>query len=144
SGFKAALKDKKIADPEKAIIECRGTKEEVDWQIKNLLTGKTKPDGIVASVERLAMSVYLVSQQINISIPAELKVIVFSTLETAPILNPPLTTITQPAFEIGKTAAELLFKGIEKKKYNLFDEIITLPSVLIERTSSQPCQFKEK
>ncbi len=144
SGFKAALKDKKIADPEKAIIECRGTKEEVDWQIKNLLTGKTKPDGIVASVERLAMSVYLVSQQINISIPAELKVIVFSTLETAPILNPPLTTITQPAFEIGKTAAELLFKGIEKKKYNLFDEIITLPSVLIERTSSQPCQFKKK
>jgi LacI family transcriptional regulator len=78
-----------------------------------------------------------VCQEINISIPADLKVLVFSTLETAPILNPPLSTISQPAFEIGKTAAELLFKGIEKKKYNLTDETITLPSVLIERTSSQ-------
>lgn len=136
-GFKTALKDKKMSDVEKAIIECNGTKEEVYLQIKNILTANDKPDGIVASVERLAMAVYLVCQEINISIPADLKVLVFSTLETAPILNPPLTTISQPAFEIGKTAAELLFKGIEKKKYSLADEIITLPSVLIERTSSQ-------
>ena len=46
-------------------------------QIKNMLTAKNKPDGIVASVERIAMSVYLVCQEINISIPADLKVLVF-------------------------------------------------------------------
>jgi len=136
-GFKAALKDKKTGNIEKAVVECRGTNSEAYTQTKNLLSGKNKPDGIVASVERLAIQVYLISQEMNISIPNELKVLVFSTLETAPILNPPLTTITQPAFEIGRTAAELLFKGIEKKKYNLEDETITLASVLIERTSSQ-------
>jgi LacI family transcriptional regulator len=136
NGFKRALKDHKTGNPEKAVVECNGTKEDVFLQIRKMLTGKNKPDGIVASVERLAMSVYLVCQQINISIPTDLKVVVFSTLETAPILNPPLTTISQPAFEIGRTAAELLFKGIEKKKYNLADETVTLPSVLIERTSS--------
>jgi LacI family transcriptional regulator len=48
-----------------------------------------------------------------------------------------LSTISQPAFEIGRTAAELLFKGIEKKRFNLANEIVTLPSVLIERTSSR-------
>jgi LacI family transcriptional regulator len=139
NGFKAALRDKNMANAGKAVIECRGTTTEVNMKIKNILTAKNKPDGIVASVERLAMSVYRVCQQMNVSIPAELKVIVFSTLETAPILNPPLTAIVQPAFETGKTAAELLFKGIEKKKYNLADEIIMLPSVLVERTSSQRC-----
>lgn len=136
-GFKAALKDKKTGNIEKAVVECRGTNSEAYTQIKNLISGKNKPDGIVASVERLAIQVYLISQEMSVSIPNELKVLVFSTLETAPILNPPLTTITQPAFEIGRTAAELLFKGIEKKKYNLADETITLPSVLIERASSQ-------
>ncbi|MGN6531208.1 MAG: LacI family DNA-binding transcriptional regulator [Ginsengibacter sp.] len=137
AGFKAALKDKGITNLENAVVECYGTKDEVHLQIKHLLTGKNKPDGIVASVERLAISVYLVSQQISVSIPKDLKVIVFSTLETAPILNPSLSTITQPAFEIGKTAAELLFKGIEKKKFNLADETVMLPSFLIERTSSK-------
>ena len=136
-GFKAALKDKKTGNIEKAVVECRGTNSEAYTQIKNLISAKNKPDGIVASVERLAIQVYLICQEMSVSIPNELKVLVFSTLETAPILNPPLTTITQPAFEIGRTAAELLFKGIEKKKYNLEDETITLASVLIERTSSQ-------
>ncbi len=136
-GFKAALKDKKTGNIEKAVVECRGTNSEAYTQIKNLISAKNKPDGIVASVERLAIQVYLICQEMSVSIPNELKVLVFSTLETAPILNPPLTTITQPAFEIGRTAAELLFKGIEKKRYNLADETITLPSVLIERASSQ-------
>jgi LacI family transcriptional regulator len=136
-GFKAALKDKKTGNIEKAVVECRGTNSEAYTQIKNLISAKNKPDGIVASVERLAIQVYLISQEMNISIPNELKVLVFSTLETAPILNPALRTITQPAFEIGRTEAELLFKGIEKKRYNLADETITLPSVLIERASSQ-------
>jgi len=136
-GFKAALLEMKAGDIENAVVICKGTSGDEYSQIKKLLTGKNRPDGIVASVERLAMAVYLMSHETGISIPNQLKVVVFSTLETAPILNPPLTTITQPAFEIGKTAAELLFKGIEKKGYNLADEYVELPSVLIERMSSR-------
>jgi LacI family transcriptional regulator len=105
-------------------------------QIKTLLSSKNRPDGLVASVERLALSVYLVCNETGLSIPHQLKVLVFSTMETASILNPPLTTITQPAFEIGKTAAETLFKEIEKKSFYLSDEIIVLPSVLTQRDSS--------
>jgi LacI family transcriptional regulator len=137
SGFKAALKNKKIQDAQKAIVECGGSEEEIHSQIKALLTGPDKPEGIVASVERLAVTVYLICQQMHISIPQKLKVVAFSTLQTAPILNPPLTAVVQPAFDIGKTAAELLFKGIEKKKYDLDNEKIILPSTLIERASSQ-------
>jgi len=136
-GFLAALKDKKTGQPETAIIESKGTKEEDQCQIKKLLESKNRPDGIVTSVERLAISVYLACHELNLPIPGELKMVAFSTLETAPILNPPLTTIVQPAFAIGKTATELLFKKIEKKPNNVEDQIVILPSSFIERTSSQ-------
>ncbi|MEO6843836.1 MAG: LacI family DNA-binding transcriptional regulator [Ginsengibacter sp.] len=136
-GFLAALKDKKTGHPETAVIECNGTKEEDNSQIKKLLQSKNRPDGIVTSVERLAISVYLVCHELNVSIPGALKMVAFSTLETAPILNPPLTTIVQPAFDIGKTATELLFKEIEKKECKIADQIIILPSSLFERKSSQ-------
>jgi LacI family transcriptional regulator len=132
-GFMAALKDKKVKN---TVIECKGDNSEVYSQIKTLLSSKNRPDGLVASVERLALSVYLVCNETGLSIPHQLKVLVFSTMETASILNPPLTTITQPAFEIGKTAAETLFKEIEKKSFYLSDEIIVLPSVLTQRDSS--------
>lgn len=137
AGFEAALKDKGMDGSSKAVIECKPAHSEMYLQIKELLSGKNKPDGIVASVERLAMSLYLITQEMKIAIPDELMIVAFSTVETAPILNPSLTTIVQPAFDIGKTAAELLFKKIEKKRYIPLDEIVTLPSVLIERVSSQ-------
>ncbi|MEO8823646.1 MAG: LacI family DNA-binding transcriptional regulator [Ginsengibacter sp.] len=135
-GFSAALREKKAGQTSNIVILDAETKEDIHSEIRKLLTSENRPDGIVASVERLAMSVYLVCKEIDMTIPDQLKVVVFSTIETAPILDPPLTTITQPAFEIGRTAAELLFKKIKKKTSNLTIETIVLPSVLMERRSS--------
>jgi LacI family transcriptional regulator len=137
-GFTNALAEKDAAIKKNhPIIYCTGKdEEEVYQQIKNLLASKNKPDGIVASVERIAMHVYKACHELNIAIPDDVKVIAFSTLETAPILAPSLTTITQPAFAIGKTAAEILFKAIEKNNYDLESEKIILPSAIIERAST--------
>jgi len=56
--------------------------------IKKILAAKIKPDGILASVEKIAIQIYMASQETEHAIPEELKVIAFSTLETASILNP--------------------------------------------------------
>lgn len=137
-GFKAALKEAGIyphkENPVVTISEI--SIDKIFDQVKKLLTGKNSPDGIIASVERLAVVIYLICQERDIQIPDELKVIAFSTVETAPVFNPPLSTITQSAFETGKTAAEILFKGIEKKNYDIGDEYIVIPSEFIERKSS--------
>ena len=118
------------------IVYC--TDEATDYQlIKKILTIKDSPDGIIASVERVAIQIYLACHELEINIPAQLKVIAFSTLQTAPILNPSLTTITQPAFEIGRTAADLLFRGIEKNNFGLETRKVILPSELIERESTR-------
>ncbi|MBE7172548.1 MAG: LacI family DNA-binding transcriptional regulator [Williamsia sp.] len=134
-GFKNALAEEGF--PEQAVYYCTGD-EEKDYQlILELLSSSRPPDGIIACVERIAIQVYLACQQLQIRIPNQLKMVAFSTLETAPILDPPLTTITQPAFEIGKAAAELLFKGIEKTNFNLENNTVVLPSILIERASTK-------
>ncbi len=119
------------------IINLTGTDSENFEQISKLVNSPNPPDAVVASVEKLAMQVYLACHQSGIRIPHQLKVLAFSTVETAPILNPSLTTITQPAFDIGKTAAEILFKGIEKPSFDIKSETIYLPSQLIERESTR-------
>ena len=60
----------------------------------------------------------------------------FTNLESVEFLNPSLTTITQPAFEIGRTAAINLFRKIEKNREEP-KEIIVIPSVLVERNSTK-------
>lgn len=133
-GFIAAMKDAGISRYQ--IHYCTGD-EEADYRsVKKLLTANKSPDAVIASVERIAIQIYLACHELKITIPQQLKLLAFSTLETASILNPSLTTITQPAFEIGRTAADLLFKGIEKNNFHLDDIRIILPSVLIEREST--------
>ncbi len=130
------LKNNMEVKPER-IIKC-GNDEEINYNlVKKLLSGKNKPDGIFASVEKLAITTYQVCRELNINIPNDIKIICFSNLETASLLSPSLSTITQPAYNIGKTAAEVMFKYLDKNKTYIPNENIILQSTLHIRESSQ-------
>lgn len=128
SGFKGKVNDQ--------LIYCDGTDTENYTQVKKLLKSKKRPDAIVGSVERLAIHAYFACQELRLTIPKDLKVVAFSSLEIAPILNPSLSTITQPAFETGKKAAEILFSNIEKPGKVKASETFILPTEYFERGST--------
>lgn len=135
-GYKKALEERKLTHSDADIIHCNEDAENNHQLIKKILGKKNHPDGFIASVEKLTTPVYRACKELHLKIPGDIKLISFTNLQTALILDPPLTTIMQPAFEMGKTAATILFKGIEKKNFDLSAEKIVLPSTLIEREST--------
>ena len=136
NGYQAALKKYNLQEDPKMIVECTNDDEANQVLIKKILKMKGRPDGILSSIEKLAISTYYVCNELKLKIPQQLKIISFSCLRTASLLSPALSTITPPAFEIGKESAELLFRMIEKKTFgNRIDKIIK-PSSLIVRQSS--------
>jgi LacI family transcriptional regulator len=134
AGFRKALLDFGIGSDENNVVKCSQNDAENFILLKNFFSCNNKVDGVIASVEKLAMQSYSVCRDLNIVIPDKLRVVAFSNLLTAALLNPPLTTVTQPAFEMGRTAANLLFGILENKKHKV--ESIVLPSVLYERDST--------
>ena len=137
SGYLEELLKNNMEVKQERIIKC-GNDEEINYNlVKKILSGKNKPDGIFASVEKLAITTYQVCRELNINIPNDIKIICFSNLETASLLNPSLSTITQPAYNIGKTAAEVMFKYLDKNKTYIPNENIVLQSTLHIRESSQ-------
>jgi LacI family transcriptional regulator len=138
-GYKKALEDFGIITTQADMILCSNDFNNNYQVIKEVLKKKKRPDGIIASVEKLTTPVYLACKDLKLTIPGDVKLISFTNLQTALILDPPLTTITQPAFEMGKTAANILFKGIEKKNFDLSKEKVILPSILAERLSTGNC-----
>jgi len=100
------------------------------------LKSANKGVGILASVEKLALPIYQVCEDLQLSIPQDIQVISFSNSDSAAFLHPPLTTITQPAFEIGKTAASLLVKALGRRNFELRNEEIIVPSTLVVRKST--------
>jgi len=105
--------------------------------IRNLLTKKNRPDGIFASVEHLAITAYEICAELGLNIPGDVKIICFSNLKTAGLLYPSMTTITQPAYEMGREAASILFKLVEKKGHHFLQEKTVIPSRLVIRNSTR-------
>lgn len=133
-GYVDALKTAGLPVDESMIVNCTDDNKNYDL-IKFLLQEKS-PDGIFSSVESYALNTYEVCKQLGIIIPQYLKIVSFSNLKTASLLCPSLTTITQPAFEIGKQAASILFKALEKRSYQIKKEQIILKSTLNIREST--------
>ncbi len=137
NGYLEALKKHKIKKDENLIVFCNGDDNKNKKFIQKLLKRKNRPDGIFASVEKLAITTYEICIELKLNIPKDIKIITFSNSYTAVFLNPSLTTITQPAFEMGSEAADILFKLIEKKGNHFLKEKTVLNSKLIERNSTK-------
>ena len=136
NGYADALSKHGLKPEKKLIINCDTDKEKNKILITNLLKQTNRPDAIFACVEELAVASYEICEELKIKIPNELKLISFSNLKTAAILNPALTTITQPAYEIGREAAAVLFKLLDNKEAVLATKEIVLNSTLIVRKST--------
>ncbi|MET3112347.1 LacI family transcriptional regulator [Pedobacter sp. CG_S7] len=136
-GYQDALVAHNLALSEDNIIPFY-KESKIDYlNLRSKLESPGSADGIIASVEKLAIPIYQVCEELQLNIPGDIQVISFSNLETAAFLNPPLTTITQPAFEIGKTAAAVLMKALGKKKIELLKEEIIIPSTIVIRKSTK-------
>ena len=134
-GYIDALQKHGVPFDDELIIDC-SQDEKINYSIIKNVLEEVKPDGIFSSVERLAFATYYVCNDLNISIPNDLKIISFSSLTIAPLLCPPLSTITQPAYEMGIKAATLLFDELEKKNPVPLKKEHVLKSKLFIRKSS--------
>ncbi len=143
AGYTEALKKHGISDNNNLVIQFTNDNKKNRLILEKLLKRKNRPDGIFASVEKLALSVYEICAELKLTIPRDIKIISFSNLKTAALLNPSLTTITLPAFEMGHEAASLLFKLIEKKGSNTIPDKTVLKSLLIERNSTKGKEKKK-
>lgn len=134
-GFERALLKNEL-DKDATIIECGPDDESNRKKIRQLLERKPRPDAVFAAVEKLALNTYEVCQQDGLAIPKQLQVIGFSNLSAAALFDPPLSTIVQPAYEIGKEAASILFKIIDNKVILPAEKKLMIASTIVERKST--------
>jgi LacI family transcriptional regulator len=140
NGYQEALRKNNIKEDNSLILLCDNNNSKSKEIISKLLKRKNRPDCIFASVEKLAIITYEVCQELGLRIPEDVKVITFSNAYTVAFLNPSLSTITQPAYEIGRESADILFKLIEKRGHHFLKEKTIINSVLIERNSTKHSQ----
>jgi len=141
-GYKEALADHGIKFQEELIAVCpSGTIEDGKEAALKLLELKKRPDAIFASNDPSAMGAMQAVKAKGLKIPEDVAVVGFSNWLFSALMEPSLTTVDQPGFEMGQEAAKLLIRQIEKKdkdkeETEILPETKVLKTRLIVRDSS--------
>ena len=139
AGYKEALITNGIKVDENYIQHCfygGMIFEEVEDAVNKLFTQKNKPDAIFASSDKLTTGCLKTLKRRGLKIPEEIAVVGFSNLDIAELIDPPLTVVRQPAYEMGKAATELLLQLIESKRpIKEFEKRIMTPELQIRESS---------
>ncbi|SNR58165.1 MULTISPECIES: LacI family DNA-binding transcriptional regulator [Hymenobacter] len=141
-GYQHAMQEAGLEYSPHLVVQGQRDKAENVALIRQLLEEHPEVDGIFASVESLALSAYEACHEVGRRIPEDVKVVGFSNMAAAALLEPGLTTITQPAYEMGREAAKILFKAITKNKPVLPAQSLELESELVVRRSTEAARLK--
>lgn len=135
NGYMDALKKHDMSVNEDWIIYSGFSQDFGESDTYRLLELDQKPDAIFAVNDRKAIGSMIALKNKGIKVGEDFGVIGFTNDPVSTIISPSLSTIAEPAFEIGKISCELLIKHITKKYFHA--EEIILPGKLIVRESSR-------
>lgn len=94
---------------------------------------KERPTAIFAVNDMTAVGIIQKFVESGVRVPEDVSIIGFDNIEISSMINPPLTTVNQPAFETGRLACKLLLDSLQDKQSNDFS--ITLEPSLVVRKS---------
>lgn len=100
---------------------------------EKLLDMEAAPTAIFASSDNFARGVYDAAEKRKLIIPDDLSVVGYDDVEASATMKPPLTTIHQPIFEMGRRSIQMLLDNVENNGGN--SESIVLSAYLVERES---------
>lgn len=136
-GYMNALEQSGIPFDENLVRYCYYSPQEVEDNLDKLFSLPEPPDAFLTVSDRLALGYYAALKRRKIRIPKDVSFVGFSNLNAAELLQPPMSTVVQPAFQMGQTAAHLLLDLIEQKtKIPPVFRIEQMPTRLFVRESS--------
>ena len=122
-GFLAAARSAGVPDP---LVVCGRHDLHSGYEMaRKFLAGRSGVTAIFAVNDAVAFGVLRAAIDSGVRIPDDLSVVGFDDVDLAAIVNPPLTTVRQPRYEVGQAAVEMLIKRArhpeEAAEHRLFD-----------------------
>lgn len=114
-GYIEALTKNQIEIDESLIIPCGIQMEDGSHGALKILDMENPPNAIFAINDPVAIGAIKAIKSKGLKIPDDIAVVGFTESKMAMIIEPNLTSVMQPTFEMGRIAAELLLEQINNK-----------------------------
>jgi LacI family transcriptional regulator len=135
-GYKDALAKHNIEFQEEWVLHSPITQQGGTERTYQLMALRNRPDAIFGASDRITMGVHWALRQLGYRMPDDVAVIGFCDLGMSSLMDPPISSVTQPSFEMGQQATSLLLDLIESKNTPASYVTKVLPSNLVIQKSS--------
>lgn len=113
-GYKAALEDYDLVFDERLTISGNFREDDGYAAARRLLAAVPRPTAIIASNDFSAMGAYTAIREASLKVPQDISLIGFDDIPMAAHINPPLTTVRLPIWQMGREAVRMLLAQIKK------------------------------
>ncbi|GAB3540430.1 LacI family DNA-binding transcriptional regulator [Pontibacter brevis] len=135
-GFKYALIDNDLPYKEASVIATDLTEEGGIKAAEQILKMDPRPDGIFVANDFCAVNCMKALKQAGVTIPDDMAVVGFNNDPITRVVEPNLTTIDYPGYEMGEVAVRSLINYLDALSDISITNTVTLRSELIVRESS--------
>jgi len=139
AGYEECLRGIKRSHIKKVVIPDEASAQKV---LSALFSSPDRPDAIFTANNTCTISVLKTLQNMKIKVPRDVALIGFDDVDFYTLLNPPVTTVRQPATELGRTSTDLLLQRIKAEPSSSSVRMV-LPVTLIVRESCG-CKSEEQ
>lgn len=134
-GYLKALKKFKIKVEPELINHCNFNQQDAYETTVDLLKMKRRPDAIFTISDRMAIGAMLAIKEKGLRMPTDIGLVGFNNEPVTALVTPGISSVEQPAFELGKAAAKLFIEQMHHEE-DLSDVERVLRPRLIVRESS--------
>ncbi len=135
-GYKAAFLKAGEEIDDDLVKEGKFSEDSGSFAMGNILSGEKQPTAVLCANDLIAIGAIRAIKEKGLKIPEDISIIGFDDLIISSYLTPPLTTVRQPLFHLGKEAVVTLMSMIRGEKENYQE--IEIETRLIKRESAGP------
>jgi LacI family transcriptional regulator len=119
AGYKQALEESGLEFLPEFVLES-GYRDNLAYvSVESLLARQCKPDAIFVTGDLMAIEAIRAIRNFGLEIPRDISIIGFDDIWMSQFITPPLTTIWQPKYELGKLVMDKLHRIINDEEVSL-------------------------
>lgn len=136
-GYINALKKYKIKPDPNLIIHCDFNQHYAYLATQELLEMKKRPDAIFTISDRMAIGAMLAIKEKGLRMPQDIGLVGFNNEPVVNLVTPGISSVDQPAFELGKMAAKLFIQTVHDNGETSIVEEVLKPKLIIRESSQR-------
>lgn len=143
-GYKKCLRDNNIPYDPTLVVQTLYTLESGRQGIKSLLSTDNPPTAVFCSNDFMAIGAIQGAKELGVFTPENLSIVGFDDMAISSYLSPGLTTIRQPAYEMGRDGVKILLNSIQNQLKKPVHHILETSLIIRESTAQFSPKIKRK